>query len=714
MKWLKRVSVLLLMMFLIVMVITGNAVNADSQVYNFYFGGLHSHTSYSDGQGIPSEAFIHARDQGDGDFHAITDHNTYLSDSEWSDTKNAANTHTVDGSYITLVGYEMTPDWPGWWGHMNVFNTDSYYKDSTDIDTFYQDLVAIPGAIAQFNHPGWKDTEMGVFESFGCYSEELDNIIHLIEAGCGYGPLDGSGDYDRHYQYYYRALDKGWHVAPTNNQDNHLKDWLTVMETRTVILAPSLTEADLFDAIRNHRVYATEDKNLKILYKINNQIMGSKLSNPSTLDFSIQVEDPDVTDKISKIEIIADGGKVVQTKTCMSNVESFNFTMDAEYGYYYVMVTMEDDRTAVTAPIWTGLPILGPAVTLSQNEIAMGETIDVTIARANNPTHADDWIGLYEESEHPDGNPTSIWWEKLTNLGITDGNGTFTFNPANIESKYKYRYDNGNKYKFILAYDDRYFVEASGTFNVAIPVVTLSEDSVALDDTIDVTISKANNPTHAYDWIGLYEEDETPDGNPPSIWWEKLVNLGITNGNGTFTFNPANIPVENKDRYILGENYKFILAYDDSHTVEAYDTFNVTEPIRHNIAVNKVASASSEQNFIGNYNQAYKGNDGSMSTRWCASNGNTGHWWQVDLGSNYDITGSEITWEKDGNIYKYKIDISNDNINWTTIVDKTNNTQVEQIQTDNFNKNARYIRVTVTGLDSGCWASFYELKVFGN
>ncbi len=117
-------------------VMTGNVVNTDSQNYNFYFGGLHAHTSYSDGQGIPSEAFIHARDQGGGDFHAITDHNTYLSDSEWADTKNVASVHTADGSYVALVGYEMTPSWPGWWGHMNVFNTDSYYKGSTDLDTF--------------------------------------------------------------------------------------------------------------------------------------------------------------------------------------------------------------------------------------------------------------------------------------------------------------------------------------------------------------------------------------------------------------------------------------------------------------------------------------------------------------------------------------------------------------------------------------------------
>lgn len=46
-----------------------------SQSEKVYFGILHSHTSYSDGSGTPSDAFNYARNTGKLDFMAITEHN---------------------------------------------------------------------------------------------------------------------------------------------------------------------------------------------------------------------------------------------------------------------------------------------------------------------------------------------------------------------------------------------------------------------------------------------------------------------------------------------------------------------------------------------------------------------------------------------------------------------------------------------------------------
>jgi len=103
----------------------------------------------------------------------------------------------------------------------------------------------------------------------------------------------------------------------------------------------------------------------------------------------------------------------------------------------------------------------------------------------------------------------------------------------------------------------------------------------------------------------------------------------------------------------------------------------------------------------------------TSTTRWCACDGNTGHWWKVDLGSAQNLTGSEITWEMGGHVYRYSVETSADNTNWTLSADKTSNTSSAQVQADNFTANGvRYIRVTVTGLDAVCWASFYDCKVF--
>lgn len=130
-----------------------------------------------------------------------------------------------------------------------------------------------------------------------------------------------------------------------------------------------------------------------------------------------------------------------------------------------------------------------------------------------------------------------------------------------------------------------------------------------------------------------------------------------------------------------------------------------------NIALNKYSFSDSQQPE----NIASKGNDGNTSTRWCAADGSFNHWWTVDLGGLYNLSGSQVSWEKAGKVYKYKVEVSTDNTNWTLKADKTSSTVAQQIQSDSFNANGvRYVRITVTGLESGCWASFSEFKVFGS
>ncbi|MEG2501122.1 MAG: hypothetical protein RSA78_08640, partial [Oscillospiraceae bacterium] len=46
------------------------------------------------------------------------------------------------------------------------------------------------------------------------------------------------------YDYYNKALDKGWHVAPSNNQDNHKGKWGDANTARTVVIAPTLNYAN--------------------------------------------------------------------------------------------------------------------------------------------------------------------------------------------------------------------------------------------------------------------------------------------------------------------------------------------------------------------------------------------------------------------------------------------------------------------------------------
>ena len=105
-------------------------------------------------------------------------------------------------------------------------------------------------------------------------------------------------------------------------------------------------------------------------------------------------------------------------------------------------------------------------------------------------------------------------------------------------------------------------------------------------------------------------------------------------------------------------------------------------------------------------------NDADPSTRWCAADGKTGHWWQVDLASQASLTGTQVVWEF-ARSYQYRIEVSTDGSAWTTVVDRTADTTAEQTESDAFTATARYVRITVTGLAPGSWASIVSFSVFG-
>ena len=113
-------------------------------------------------------------------------------------------------------------------------------------------------------------------------------------------------------------------------------------------------------------------------------------------------------------------------------------------------------------------------------------------------------------------------------------------------------------------------------------------------------------------------------------------------------------------------------------------------------------------------NDATNGNDGNFSTRWAANGPVFPSWWRVDLGTNYSLGTAIIYWYgAGGRSYQYRIETSTNDVNYTTVVDKTGNTSTDN-STDTFSADARYVRITVTGGSQvGGYPSFYECKIYG-
>ena len=353
-----------------------------------YFGQLHSHTQYSDGAGSLESALSYVKnlpDTANVDFVAFTDHSNYFdstsaanpegalydmslasasSQQTWKSYKDAVAAFNAEnaGSMVAMAGFEMT--WSGGPGHINTFNTpgivsrnNSTLNNKTKdagLQAYYKLLSQSEGAnaLSQFNHPG---TTFGNFIDFGYWDAVIDTRMYMVEVGNGEGQI-GAGGYYPSYEQYIMALDKGWHVAPTNNQDNHKGRWGNANDARDVVLTDDFTEDGIYEAIRNRRMYATEDKNLELDYTVNGNMMGSIIDVPEKLSFEVSFNDPDRTDSIAKVELVANSGKVAYTWDNAADLAkgSVSVTLDPEYTYYFVRVTEGDGDLAVTAPVWVG------------------------------------------------------------------------------------------------------------------------------------------------------------------------------------------------------------------------------------------------------------------------------------------------------------------------------------------------------------------------
>ena len=213
--------------------------------YQLYFGQLHSHTSYSDGLGSLESALDYVSslpESANVQFVAFTDHSNKfdtesntsepdaLNDIElmnpaprarWEEYKGTiADFNSTHHDIVAIGGFEMT--WSGGPGHINTFDSEGLISrnhaglnnktDDSGMRLYYQTLNK-GDSLSQFNHPG---TTFGNFNDFSYRDDETDDHMFLVEVGNGEG-IVGAGGYYPSYEEYILALDKGWHVAPTNN-----------------------------------------------------------------------------------------------------------------------------------------------------------------------------------------------------------------------------------------------------------------------------------------------------------------------------------------------------------------------------------------------------------------------------------------------------------------------------------------------------------------
>ena len=522
--------------------------------YQLYFGQLHSHTQYSDGAGSLDAALDYVKnlpESANVQFVAFTDHSNYFdttgaanpegalydmslasasSQETWNSYRSsvAAFNEGNAGSLVALAGFEMT--WSGGPGHINTFNTpgivsrnNSTLNNKTDyagMRAYYALLSQQEGAdsLSQFNHPG---NTFGTFGDFAFWDPVIDSRMYMVEAGNGEGQI-GAGGYYPSYEYYTMALDKGWHLAPTNNQDNHKGRWGNANDARDVILTDDFSEQGIYDALRAMRMYATEDKNLEIGYTVNGMLLGSSLTEvPEKLNIHVTVNDPDASDSISKVEVIVNSGKTAYTwdDPAVLATGDLSVTLDPDYSYYYIRVTQGDGDLAVTAPVWVGETLkLGISdVTCGTSTPVTGEAMTVTTTLFN--------------SESTDANIKSITYAvgsqvlaSATDVGTVPASGTLALS-------YDVSFDTARVYKVTAT-------------------VVLEQDGKEYVFTKDITLDVLNADDLVYIGIDASHYNEYVAGN----YKDSMGNFGNLAGK----YNVRTVELKTSDELIAAcSNPKF-------------------------------------------------------------------------------------------------------------------------------------------------------------
>lgn len=363
--------------FLFLLMLSSLTVSGQQQHY--YFGSLHSHSAYSDGNDENNPAYTTARSCFEYvdqralhiDFWGISDHNHSSAGMSLPDYQRGvleADSVNVDGSFCSLYGMEWGVISTG--GHVLVYGIDSLVGWDNNNYLIYNAQQDYNGLFRKIAERG--DSAMAFLAHM--QSSDFSNILAIsyqplwdsaitgmaIRNGPAfsddttYSSLPSLDYFDR----YLEMLAKGYHLGPVIDHDNHYIVFGRTHTARTVVIADTLTRSALKRAFRRGSFYASDDWNAKVRLDVNGFPMGSNGGGNNAAEITVVVNDDD-NEPPPLISIYAgipgNGLDAVPVFTSAGTQDSISFTHIApvnETYYYFAVITQSDGDKIWTSPVW--------------------------------------------------------------------------------------------------------------------------------------------------------------------------------------------------------------------------------------------------------------------------------------------------------------------------------------------------------------------------
>ena len=443
--------------------------------YTAYFGNMHSQTNHSDGGGelssctgaqnpqsggySPTDAFNYAKARG-LDFLMASEHNHMYDGSDstnasanpatakalyQSGLSMAANFNAANPDFLAIYGMEWGVISNG--GHMNILNSnellgwESNSSGQLIADTFtakndYAGLYTLMkqrGWLGQFNHPSSSGQFLVNGVALG-YSADGDEAMALCEVMNTSAFSTNTSETETSRSNYEgackKALEAGYHVAFSTDQDNHCANWGASYTNRTGVLIPNgtaLSTAAFMDAIRARRVFATMDKTSQLVLTANGHMMGERFSNTGTLNLVAN--------------FTSSGGKTVSTSEIYEGVPGRNGTVtllastanttitpaDGAH-FYYAKVTQSDGNILWSAPVWVTQGAGGGGdttpPTVSASSSGTSGTITFNASAADNVAVTK--VEFYVDGALKGTDTASPWSYAFNSSGVSNGSHVLT------------------------------------------------------------------------------------------------------------------------------------------------------------------------------------------------------------------------------------------------------------------------------------------------
>ena len=368
--------------------------------YRVYLSNLHSQTNHSDGGGDiatcsssqgaqngeygPPVAFDYARAHG-LDVLATTEHNHYFDGS--SGTNTSATPEQAIGLYQSGIQAALAhnlahPDFLALYamewgvisggGHLNIFGGNQLfgweYNSSnallaqvftakSDYPPLYA-LMRANGLVGQFNHPATSGQFLVNGTALG-YHPDGDEVMVLSEimntSAFSNNTTETETSRSSFEGAFNRLLERGYHVAPATNQDNHCANWGSAYSNRTGVLLPTtstLTPSNYVDALRARRVFATMDKSSQIIFRSGSHLMGERFNNsgPLSLEVLFATTGGHTVNRVQIFEGVP--GRNATVQTTLIEAATHTFTPSAGAHFYWARITQEDGDLLWSAPLW--------------------------------------------------------------------------------------------------------------------------------------------------------------------------------------------------------------------------------------------------------------------------------------------------------------------------------------------------------------------------